>query len=149
MLNEIVMNVLDSVNAIVENAGGNRLVVFNQATAVRLSKCSFTTLRKFLKVVKTEKTYTIWKRTENLDDDDKEYIMKKIRKGTWTTHDVEERYGVTIIEGKRNWYQIDWEKVISYYNIAVVRTQDDLEKVIRTQGDLEKLLSYDSMKGLV
>lgn len=138
MLNETVINVLDSVNAIVENADGNRLVVFNQATAVRLSKCSFSTLRKFLKVVKTE-TYTLWKDTENLDDDDKEYIMKKIRKGTWTAYDVEERYDVTIIEGKRNWYQIDWKEVTSYYNIAV----------IRTQGDLEKLLSYDSMKGLV
>ena len=138
MLNETVMNVLDSVNAIVENAGGNRLVVFNEATAVRLSKCSFSTLRKVLKVRSAE-TYTIWKDTENLDDDDREYIMKKIRKGTWTAYDVEERYGVTIIEGKRNWYQIDWKKVTSYYNIAV----------IKTQGDLEKLLSYDSMKGLV
>lgn len=138
MLNETVMNVLDSVNAIVENADGNRLVVFNEATAVRLSKCSFSTLRKVLKVRSAE-TYTIWKDTGNLDDDDKEYIMKKIRKGTWTAYDVEEIYGVIIIEGKRNWYQIDWEKVTSYYNIAVTKTR----------GDLKKLLSYDSMKGLV
>lgn len=109
MLNETVINVLDSVNAIVENAGGNRLVVFNQATAVRLSKCSFTTLRKFLKVVKTE-TYTLWKEAAYRGD-----------------------------EGKRNWYQINWDDVMEEYETAV----------LKTQGDLEKLLSYDSMKGLV
>lgn len=135
MLNETVMDVLDSVNAIVENAGGNRLVVFNQATAARLSKCSFSTLRKFLKVVKTE-TYTFWRDAEDLDDDDKEYIMKKIHKGAY---DVEERFDITIVQGKRNWYQINWDDVMEEYEAAV----------LKTQSDIAKLLSYDLTRGLV